>query len=318
MLDRHKHTQHRDTNMPTKYYHCTVDGCKYSSNGGRRKKFARVDQVKEHIKDYGHYAPHSANDRLRRPGKPLFAEHIITVFFEEWTLDGDESSLPLRNVQSCEYNSINTKLWHTDDIGELFLRVESYEELEALNDHQCTAVDCYYQIRPPEGLRGTVFKTLKGLHEHIHRAHQYNGRMIPLSSQLLAPQRKDSAGTMKTPDSSEVPSMPFELDAPRDHNDKQSAMSLEAFNWDSLLFGDSLSWDATESPWSHEDTTLQQSELKLADSSQASSPTTNTSVGLFDSSYTLSISDGDERRPHQIVPNSSTALAGHGTLKSRL
>lgn len=167
-LDRHTQSKHGDANNRAKYYHCTVDGCKYSSTGRRRKRFARADQAKEHIKDYGHYGPHSANDRPRRRGdwKPLFEERIITARFEEWTSDDTSAR---RTVQTCEYNSLDTKLWHKDDIGEIFL-VEPAPGGGA--GHECPVVGCYYhQPRPPENCNTTLFKTMKGLQEHHRRAH---------------------------------------------------------------------------------------------------------------------------------------------------
>ncbi|CZR64319.1 uncharacterized protein PAC_14217 [Phialocephala subalpina] len=178
-LDRHTQTKHSDT--IAKYYHCTVDGCKYSSTRRRGKRFARSDQVKEHIKDYGHYGPHSANDRPRRRvgWTPLFDEHIITARFEEWTLN--EGS-PQRMVHSCEYNSLETKLWHTDEVGEMFLRRLPTGEPMAVND--CPVADCYFRTRPPDGCDPTLFKTVKALKEHCRRAHQAEASNFCLSTHL--------------------------------------------------------------------------------------------------------------------------------------
>ncbi|KAF8860672.1 hypothetical protein BDZ45DRAFT_688234 [Acephala macrosclerotiorum] len=164
-----RHTQAKHSNTIAKYYHCTVDGCKYSSTCRRGKRFVRADQVKEHIKDYGHYGPHSANNRPRRRADwgILFDEYIITARFEEWTLDDGS---PRRTIQSCEYNPSETRLWHTDDIGELFVKESILEENK--HAYECPAADCYFRIRPPDGCDTTLFKTMKALKEHYRRAHE--------------------------------------------------------------------------------------------------------------------------------------------------
>lgn len=180
-LDRHLEIKHQDTTPQTTYYHCTVDGCKYASTGRPRKRFARADQVKEHIKDYGHYGPHSANDRMRRPGKELWDEHQIVVWFEKWTLEeGTNQNLtPQRILQSCQYNSYKTKLWHKDDIGGQFLRGGT-----SFSGHACLVPDCYYQSKPIEGLGVIPFKTSKELEEHLRDAHESPKRIASISSQL--------------------------------------------------------------------------------------------------------------------------------------
>jgi hypothetical protein len=192
-LDRHTQIKHEDTNLSTKYYHCTVDGCKYASTGRSRKRFARSDQTKEHIKDYGHYGPHSAKDRLRRPGNRLWEDHPITVFFEEWTLHADENGnlQPRRIVQSCEYDTHKTKLWHADDIGDLYVRGDVVGMLQGIRDNICPTPDCYYQLFPPPGLETTVFKTARGLQEHYRNAHEMPIQTAPLPSQLPSPERRN-------------------------------------------------------------------------------------------------------------------------------
>ncbi len=140
--------------------------------------------MKEHIKDYGHYGPHSANERPRRPQKALFNSAIIKVVFEEWSLELDgtqnENLQPRRKIQSCEYDPRKTKLWHEDNTGELYLRWESLED-DVL---QCSVADCYYHLPPPEGLGATVFKTSKGLLEHRRRSHGLSSEKASLVSHL--------------------------------------------------------------------------------------------------------------------------------------
>jgi hypothetical protein len=184
-LGRHTQTKHGDTSTPTKYYHCTVDDCKYASTGRKKKYFARADQVKEHIKDYGHYGPHSANEHRRRPENARSVDGTIKAVFEEWILErggeGNQTPRPRRNIQSCEYDPRkNTKLWYDDNTAELYLHGESLEDdvFEGGLWHQCLVADCYYQVLSPEGLGVTVFKTAKGLLEHCRRAHEISDDIV--------------------------------------------------------------------------------------------------------------------------------------------
>ncbi|PVH76148.1 hypothetical protein DL98DRAFT_300185 [Cadophora sp. DSE1049] len=173
-LDRHVLAKHGDTNKPTKFYHCTVDGCKYSSTGWKRRKFTREDHVKEHIKDKGHYGPHSPSDRPRRPGEPLVVETVILARFEIWEVDISSNSQPRRIVQYCEFNSCKTKLWHLDITAEALLRDRDNYLVTEWNhtvERTCSFWNCYFTSRPPENCELVLFKTDEALQEHRRRAH---------------------------------------------------------------------------------------------------------------------------------------------------
>ena len=75
---------------------------------------------------------------------------------------------PKRTVKLWEYNSFQTNLWHTDDIGDLFL-VESL--LGGQTGHECLLAGCYYNTLPPDACVITLFKTMRGLLEHCRRTH---------------------------------------------------------------------------------------------------------------------------------------------------
>ena len=139
--------------------------------------------MKEHIKEYGHYGPHSARDRPRRPGERLYTIHVIKARYEEWTVDENGDSQPRRKVQSCEYNnSFKTKLWHTDVPGDMFWRGD---EEGARDGHACPVEGCYFYYRgPPDGCEKVLFKTLKGLQEHYRRSHE-SSRSGPSLATLL-------------------------------------------------------------------------------------------------------------------------------------
>ena len=126
--------------------------------------------MKEHIKDYGHYGPHSASDRPRQPGKQILTTEAITARFEEWSVDENGDSQPRRTVQSCEYNSFKTRLWHTDVAAEIFFKGDKAGEGDG---HICPVEGCYYLgMGRPEGCERVVFKTMKALLEHRRRAHE--------------------------------------------------------------------------------------------------------------------------------------------------
>jgi hypothetical protein len=166
--------------------------------------------VKEHIKEYGHYGPHSANDRPRRSGNVRSTDEIIKAVFEEWTLESNETQNKnlhsQRKIQSCEYDPRKTKLWHNDDTGDLYLRVNSLEDdvLEGVLWHQCLVSDCYYQLHAPEGLGATVFKTLKGLHEHYRRSHEVSNEIASLTWPIQSLEGAESASSLVSMDSIET------------------------------------------------------------------------------------------------------------------
>lgn len=147
--------------------------------------------MKEHIKEYGHYGPHSACDRPRRPGERLYTIHVIKARFEEWTVDEKGDLQPRRKVQSCEYNnSFKTKLWHADIPGDLFWRGN---EEGARDGHACPVEGCYFYYKgPPEGCEKVLFKTLKGLQEHYRRSHE-SSRSGPSLETLLLEEKIRSA-----------------------------------------------------------------------------------------------------------------------------
>jgi hypothetical protein len=240
-----------------------------------------VDQVKEHIKDFGHYGPHSANNRPRRPGQPLFAEYLIVAHFEEWTLD--EKALPRRTVQSYEYNSLRTKLWHTDDTGELFLRADSVGDLEDACYWGCSVPDCYYQLHPPKNLNGTVFKTMEGFQEHHFRAHCIQDHAYPPMSQLPLPGQSSERHGSSSSVASIEPSTLLSEDGPSDLNTEfpvPALQNVEGLDWTSFdsVISDSFNRNQSET------TELQQLAFQsIGDASQICIPSISTaSADLID------------------------------------
>lgn len=84
---------------------------------------------------------------------------------EEWTLV--DISLQ-RTVRLCEYSSMDTKLWHKDDCGDMFVQNPAFGLLAG---HNCLVNGCYYHAQPPLNCQSTAFKFLKGLQEHCRRTH---------------------------------------------------------------------------------------------------------------------------------------------------
>jgi len=245
-LDRHTQTQHKESSYPTKLYHCTVDGCRYASTSQRRRGFARADQAKEHIKDYGHYGPESANDRKKRPGNHLFTEHVIPYCFEEWTLE-THNSAPKRALLSFEFNSLNTMLWHTDDTGDSFISKPL--------GFPCSVTDCYYGNGSPIFHVGVNFRTLKSLEEHTRRVHRPQRQVSSVTTDLQLQGRNASVVGSSSTDISGLPSidsisdlttLPFEISRLMQPWDVDSPFSDELTRWSSVSsYGDN---EALSSP----------------------------------------------------------------------
>lgn len=169
-----------------------MDGCKYSSTGRRRRQINRLDQVKEHIKEKGHYGPHSPSDRAHRPGEPLFVGFIILARYEEWDVGKDSDCRPRRTVKACEFNSSRTKLWHLDDTAEALSRPRNNNLVADMGDLTCNILGCYYASQPPEGCEVVLIKTERALQEHRRRAHDEAPALeFGLISQLPDPRPYD-------------------------------------------------------------------------------------------------------------------------------
>jgi len=189
-VDRHSISIHKSAaDSATIYYHCTTDGCRYASNCRNKRRFARLDQLKEHIKEYGHYGPHSPSDRMKRPGKsPVlpFTDVVVPYFIEVWT--PIENSQPLRIIKAFEFNSKTRNLRYADDTGEEYLQGSS----QSLNSgYECgMGMKCYYSSACPISTR-TIFKTLKACQDHENRCQ-------PLFS--LPPSAQNSSLTLQIMD----------------------------------------------------------------------------------------------------------------------
>ncbi|KAH8599301.1 hypothetical protein B0O99DRAFT_591162 [Bisporella sp. PMI_857] len=177
-VDRHARRHHHEASSAIEFYHCTTDECKYASTGSRRKRFARIDQVREHIKDYGHYGPHSPMQREKRPGSPLPANQAVIYYIEKWT--SKKSSQIYRVALSLCFHTSKTKLWHLDDTRDIFIRVpDSRLSLLPSDGHQCTVSEtCYYQSFWPTSIPITLFKSDNDRREHEHRAHSLGAQAI--------------------------------------------------------------------------------------------------------------------------------------------
>lgn len=240
-LDRHVLAKHGDTNKPTKFYHCTVDGCKYSSTGWKRCKFRRVDHVKEHIKDKGHYGPHSPSDRARRPGKPLAFSVLILARFEQWELDSSSDREPRRTVQSCKFNSSTTKVWHLDVTAEVLLRGREHHptDLNCTLAWSCTFWNCYFSSRPPENCEGVLFKTEDALQEHRRRAHD-EAPIIDFSliSQLQVSGLQNSV--IRESSSTELTSSSWRNELPSSFSMASLSMEMESSTSEPIKLGSAL------------------------------------------------------------------------------
>jgi hypothetical protein len=159
--------------------------------------------VKAHIKDMGHYGPHSPVDRKKRPrGNQgiMFNQAIILAVYEEWNVS--ESTQPQWNVKFCRFNSLKTNLWHEDITSDLYVRGGS---LIATAFH-CEEAGCYFNMRSvlPEVFAPTAFKTIEGLREHYRRAHEVPKQTFA-SSYLSVSERQLSTSSLDHMESSILP-----------------------------------------------------------------------------------------------------------------
>jgi hypothetical protein len=283
--------------------------------------------VKEHIKEYGHYGPHSSCDRTRRPGERLYTIHVTKARYEEWTVDENGDSQPRRTVKSCEYNnSFKTKLWHTDVPGDMFWRGN---EDEAQDGHACPVEGCYFYCRgPPKGCERVLFKTLKGLQEHYRRSHE-SSRSGPSLETLLVEEEIRSVAERSsnaTIDSYSTNSLPLSSGSSFnvvghlgsglntfDHLKGPEWMFCAAGE-DMVCYCQSCCQRGTNIPQQSEAMTPQMS----TDSSEFPPYRVSTTTWPNYTDYLQSESTTDTRNYHFGVPsNNSTSIFRHNSLKSR-
>jgi hypothetical protein len=261
-----------------------------------------VDQVKEHIKNYGHYGPHSANERRRRPRDAQPIDVIIKAVFEEWNLESNGAQngnpQPRRNIQSCEYNPRKTNLWHEDDTAELYLRGETLEDdvFNCGSWHQCLVPDCYYQVLSPDGLGVTVFKTAKGLLEHCRRAHELSGEGASLSSHIQPQEGAESSSAWDSMDFTDMSTW-HNMNNPESGSpifeDQEMLFEVED---EFLGFGQhpGHTWEATDIQPSDDSTLLSPISDAALVSLSPPPPTTSSSIIRSDSWVSMSYSDGGD------------------------
>jgi hypothetical protein len=222
----------------------------------------------------------------------------------------DENALPRRTVQSYEYDSLRTKLWHTDDTGELYLRAGSVGDLEDACYWGCSVPDCYYQLQPPENLNGTVFKTLEGLQEHHCRAHSMKDHAYAPISQLLLPGQSSERHGGTSSLASIEPSTLLSEDGLPDVKTKFVTPALQpadGINWASF---DSVIGNPFMSSQNKTTELQQQTFQSIGDTSQICIPSiSTTSTDLIDLHYSYLNSDRlDEENLRASNPNRSTSL----------
>ena len=158
----------------TTYYHCSTQGCKHSSTGWQARKFIREDQIKEHIKSYGHYGPHSPNRKRynvahQKEYKKSKLELKIDIIFEAWNLEGNINP-PVRTLIR---RTLKTHLPYDDDVDKQYLVHSTFGSLSN-SRHFCDAEHCYFSESPPVDLPRPLFPlsfaSLEYLNQHKRRA----------------------------------------------------------------------------------------------------------------------------------------------------
>ena len=158
----------------TTYYHCSTQGCKYSSTIWLARKCVREDQIKDHIKNYGHYGPHSPNRKKshvhkQKDVKKLKPASEIDIIFEAWIREG-EICPPVRTLIR---RTLKTCLIFDDIIDEKYTVHSSFSS-SANSQHFCSRKNCYFNKDPPAGLPPRLFPlsfaTPEYLNQHQQRA----------------------------------------------------------------------------------------------------------------------------------------------------
>ena len=284
--------------------------------------------MKEHIKEYGHYGPHSTCDRTRRPGERLYTIHGIKARYEEWTVDENGDSQPRRTVKSCEYNnSFKTKLWHTDVPGDMFWRGD---EEGARDGHGCPVEGCYFYCRvPPKGCERVLFKTLKGLQEHYRRSHEWSRSGPSLETLLVEEEIRSVAerSSISTTDSYTTNSLPLSSGSSftvvgrlGSGIDTYNADHLKEAEWifcvageDTVCYCQSCCQRGANSGQQSEAMTPQ-----LSTDSSEFPPYSTTSFPTYPDHLQLSEATTDTGNYHFGVPSTNaTSLFRHNSLKSR-
>jgi len=224
-------------------------------------------------------------------------------------------------VQSHEYNSLKTKLWHTDDTGELYLRAGSVGDLESASYVECSIANCYYQLRPPESLDGTVFKTQEGLQEHRRRAHLVQGHAYsPTSRNLLPVPLSETRGSTSSLASLESSTFLVE-DVPSDLGTEfrnPNSQFVDGIDWafDDVFGGDLFNKyqkDATELQQPNPSDSFQ----SVGSTSRIHFSSISTSADSIDLQSSFSISEHfDEGNLMAPAPNRSSSLTSNEPMLS--
>ena len=170
-LQRHEDSMH---GKATTYYHCSTQGCKHSSTGWLARKCIREDQIKEHIKGYGHYGPHSPNRKRhnianQKEFKKSKSTSEIDIIFEAWNLEGN--TIP--PVRTLIRRTLRTHLTFDDIVDEQYLGHTNFGSLSN-SRYFCNAEHCYFSKSPPVDLPRPLFPlsfaSLEYLNQHKRRA----------------------------------------------------------------------------------------------------------------------------------------------------
>ena len=177
-LERHRASKHQKA---TVYYHCSTQFCRYSSTSWQPRQCIREDQMKDHIKNYGHYGPHSPNRKKRQKEHQMtIAESKstleINVIYEAWEIRMD------RPVRTLIHTTLKTGLTFEDIADKQYLMHSNLSLLS--NSNFCSKEGCYFNKDPPEGLCHLSFSTLEYLHQHQRRADHISPDLVGKSEHL--------------------------------------------------------------------------------------------------------------------------------------
>lgn len=160
-LDRHRQSRHKKID---RYYHCTTEGCKYSSTSKRAKQILREDHLKDHSRQCGHYGPHSPTEREKGSRENIIGVTVL-ILFEEWKLN--DNSEKQRTLRTATLGTLKAPLFYPNVIDENYIAEMNNPRI----GFYCEQPQCYFSSL---NLHPLAFKLQADLVMHERRTFHHS------------------------------------------------------------------------------------------------------------------------------------------------
>jgi hypothetical protein len=169
----------------------------------------------------------------------------VEAIFEEWS--GANDSQSQRTVKSCVFDSLRTKLWYVDEIGDLYLRGDS----AIVSKFHCEKTGCYFNIRPLERAPQIAFKSSEALFDHYHQAHNSPYQTSVFDPGLQASDTQTGHGSFQSMPASVLSLTGILNESSPISTDPQPGQYFRNLSTDQPWSPQRLRWDANVSEESH-------------------------------------------------------------------